>query len=558
MSSHSPSTDEEKAVARANESDEVLGGASSGDDAAPVAAPASERQIRGFQWALIICSILSSMFIYALDGTITADLIPAIVNQFGSVSKLPWLSVGFMAGAFVAILPVGKLYAKYNAKWVYTISVVIFLAASALCGAAPNMDAIIVGRVFLGVSGSAMYCGILTLVAVNTVDHERPAYISLCGLVWGVGTVIGPVIGGAFQKVDWRWAFYINLIIGGIFIPAYLFVLPSFDPMPKSVSLTARAKNFDFLGSILFIASNLCLILAMNFGGNLYPWGSGSIITFFVVGGVGLIAFCVQQRYSWLTTPVDRIFPAQLLRIKEANLLFLCTVCTNAAVFIPIFNIPVYFQFSRNEDALNAAVRLLPLIVLASAGMLFNGFLMVKFGYYWPWYTVGGAMALVGNVLLYMIDATTPAANIYGYEILVGLGIGICNQAGYGVVHALVAPEDKGNAVPFMMTAQYSGITLGLSIAGAVFLNYAMIDLRALLPGYPDDQLNAIISGTSGSAFETVPVELRGAVVDIIVDSLRKVFIPSFVGAAGAFVLSFFLNKKRFFHKGDEVPVHMG
>ncbi|KAI1404102.1 major facilitator superfamily transporter [Hypoxylon fuscum] len=554
MSSHSPSDEEKATESRRNEVDEVLAGASGEEDTVQ----ASQRQIHGFSWALIICSILSSMFIYALDGTITADLIPAIVNEFGSVSKLPWLSVGFMAGAFVAILPVGKLYAKYNAKWVYTISVIIFLAASAVCGAAPNMNAIIVGRVLLGVSGSAMYCGILTLVAVNTADHERPAYISLCGLVWGVGTVIGPIIGGAFQRVNWRWAFYINLIIGGVFIPAYLFVLPSFDPLPKSMSLTQRAKNYDFLGTLLFIGSNLCLILAMNFGGVLYPWNSASIIVFFVVGGCGLVAFAIQQRFSWLTTPVDRIFPAQLLHIKEANLLFICSVCTNAAVFIPIFNIPVYFQFSRNESALDAAVRLLPLIVLASAGMLFNGFFMVKFGYYWPWYTIGGAMAVAGNVLLYLIDVDTPAAQIYGYEILVGLGIGICNQAGYGVVHALVAPEDKGNAVPFMMVAQYSGITLGLSIAGAVFINYAMLDLRSLLPAFSDEQLNAIISGTSGSAINLVPEELRGAVISIIVESLRKVFIPSFVGAAGAFVLSFFLSKERFFKKTDAVAIHMG
>ncbi|KAI2617413.1 major facilitator superfamily transporter [Hypoxylon sp. NC1633] len=550
--SNSPS-DEEKTVDSGRNELETSSGGSLGEPAQP-----AQRAIRGFTWALVICSILSSMFIYALDGTITADLIPAIVNDFGSVSKLPWLSVGFMAGAFVAILPVGKIYGKYNAKWVYTTSIIIFLAASAVCGAAPNMNAIIVGRVLLGVSGSAVYCGILTLVAVNTLDHERPAYISLCGLVWGVGTVIGPVIGGAFQKVNWRWAFYINLIIGGLFIPAYLFLLPSFDPLPKTISLSQRAKNFDFLGTVLFVAANMCLILAINFGGVLYPWNSGSIIALFVVGGVGLIAFCIQQRFSWLTTSVDRIFPAQLLNISEANLLFLCTVCTNAAVFIPIFNIPVYFQFTRNESALIAAVRLLPLIVLASAGMLFNGFLMVKFGYYWPWYTIGGAMALVGNTLLYMIDADTPAANIYGYEILVGLGIGICNQAGYGVVHALVAPEDKGNAVPFMMVSQYSGITLGLSISGAVFLNYAMNDLRTLLPTFADEQLNAIISGTSGTAIDTVPLELRGAVVSIIVQSLRRVFIPALVGAAGAFILSFFLSKKRFFKKGDQVPVHMG
>lgn len=136
------------------------------------------------------------MFMYSLDGTIVADLIPSIVNEFDSVPLLPWLSVGFMVGSIVTVLPLGKLFSKYNAKWLYVISVVLFLTSSALCGAAPTMSAMIVGRVFLGMSGNGIYFGIMTLLSVYTDDKERPMYLSLVGLVWGVGTVLGPVVGG--------------------------------------------------------------------------------------------------------------------------------------------------------------------------------------------------------------------------------------------------------------------------------------------------------------------------------------------------------------------------
>ena len=151
------------------------------------------------------------MFMYSLDGTIVADLVPSIVNDFESVALLPWLSVGFMVGSIVTVLPLGKIFAKYNAKWLYIISVVLFLASSALCGAAPSMNAMIIGRVFLGMSGNGIYFGIITLLSVQTSDKERPAYLSLVGLIWGVGTVLGPVVGGAFDMVNWRWAFYLNL-----------------------------------------------------------------------------------------------------------------------------------------------------------------------------------------------------------------------------------------------------------------------------------------------------------------------------------------------------------
>lgn len=347
------------------------------------------------------------MLIYSLDNTITADLVPAIVNDFDSVPLLPWLSVGFMVGAMVSLLPVGKLYSKYNAKWVYIINVVVFLASSALCGAAPNMNAIIVGRVFLGLSGAGMYGGVLTLVSAYTDDHERPGYLSLIGFVWGIGTVLGPVVGGAFATVDWRWSFYINLIIGGVFIPVYLFLLPPFDPLPN-VSMLGRLEKYDFLGVALYTGFILSLIMAINFGGAVYAWDSGSEIALFVVSGVLFIAFAIQQRFAWFTTSAERIFPVKMLRSLEANLLFVCAACSNAAGYIPIFYIPVYFQFSRGDSALDAAVRLLPLIIVLSFTIVANGFLMGKLGYYFPWYFLGSALALAGNVLLCMCLIVLP------------------------------------------------------------------------------------------------------------------------------------------------------
>ncbi|KAI3343476.1 major facilitator superfamily transporter [Ustulina deusta] len=520
--------------------------------------PASTRSIRGVKWFLVVCAILSSMLIYSLDSTITADLVPAISNQFHEPQLLPWLSVGFILGAAVALLPVGKLYAKFDAKWVYVISILIFLAASAICGAAPNMNAIIVGRVILGVAGSGMYCGILTFLSALTDEAERPTYLSFSGAIWGIGTSIGPLIGGAFAKVNWRWGFYINLIIGGAFMPIYLFLLPSLDPLPKGTTAGDRLKNFDVLGTVLSTGSILSLVLAINFGGVLYPWDSGSTIALFVVGGVALLVFFAQQKFSWLTTWGERLFPGHLLRNKEAVLLFLISICTNAAIFVPIFYIPIYFQFARGDSALDAAVRLLPLIFVVTFAMLANGFLMARFGYAYPWYIFGTAIGLVGNVLLYTIDAETANANIYGYEVLLGLGIGACNQAGYAVIQTVVGPGDSSFAVPFMMMAQYIGITIGLSVSGALFVNKSLAGLRQLLPTFSEIELNSLISGTSGDGIDVVPVALRGQTIAVLVNSLRDTFILSFVAAAVALVLSLFLKKTKAFQIGDAIQAVMG
>ncbi|MCJ1392118.1 hypothetical protein MMC18_004985 [Xylographa bjoerkii] len=509
---------------------------------------APTRQIRGFRWFLVVVAILSSMFTYSLDGTIVADLVPSIANEFDSLPLLPWLSVGFMAGSFITVLPLGKLYGKYNARSLYIISEVLFLASSALCGAAPNMNAMIVGRVFLGMSGNGVYFGILNLLSVTTTDKERPAYLSLVGFVWGIGTVLGPVVGGAFDKVNWRWAFYVNLIIGGVFAPVYLFLLPSYDPQPKNTSFRDRARNFDVLGAALSTGSIICLLMAINFGGAMYEWNSGQTIALFVISGILFIAFGVQQWLAWLTTTAERMFPAHILGMMEANLLFVAAAGCNAAGFIPIYYIPTYFQFTRGDSALEAAVRLLPLIVLLSATIIANGYLMSKLGYYQPWYLVGSVLALVGNVLLSISTPTTSTAAIYGYEVLVAIGSGAFIQAGYATIQTVVAPSDTAQAIAFMMLAQFAGIVLGLSIAGAVFINEALGALRAIFPTIPDAQLRQLLSGTSSSVLDNVPPGLMAEAVAAIVYSLRRVFIPAYAAAAVALVVSLFIKRGKAFH----------
>lgn len=140
--------------------------------------------------------------------------------------------------------------------------------------------------------------------------------------------------------------------------------------------------------------------MAINFGNALYAWDSAPIIILFVVSGALLLLFIIQQKFAFLTTKSERMFPAHLLRSKEACLLFVAAAGCNAAGFLPVYYIPVYFQFSRGDTALEAAVRLLPLIILLSATIMAQGFLMSKLGYYQPWYLAGGALLLAGDVLL--------------------------------------------------------------------------------------------------------------------------------------------------------------
>lgn len=261
--------------------------------------------------------------------------------------------------------------------------------------------------------------------------------------------------------------------------------------------------------------------MAINFGDALYAWYSGQIISMFVLSFVLLVAFAVQQKFAWFTTKAERM-STHLVRDREANLLFICAACANTAGFLPIYYLPVYFQFPRGDDALEAAVRLLPLITILSATIIANGYFMSKLGYYQPWYIGGAALALAGNVLASRIDVHTSVSAIYGYEVLIALSSGALIQAGYATIQTVVPAEDTSYAIAYMMLAQFTGIVMGLSIGGAIFINEALKSLKALLPMLPEAQLRTVISGTSSNAITSIPAELREEAVVAVVHSLRK------------------------------------
>lgn len=461
---------------------------------------------------------------------------------------MPWISVGFLLGGTAAVLPFGRIYGLFDAKWLYILSAVVFNAGSALCGAAPNMSAVIVGRVLAGLGGNGMYLGVMTLLSVLTTDRERPGYLSFVGLFWGIGIILGPVVGGAFTQssATWRWAFYLNLCVAGLFAPVYLLWIPSFKPRAATKS-TTLLREIDSVGTVLSMAGLMTIIMAINFGGSLYAWNSGPVIALFAVSAAVWIAFGVQQTYCFFTTDTQRVFPVHFLKNFNTILLFITMAAVNVAGFIPIYYVPIYFQFSRGDDAIQAAVRLLPLIFVLSAAILANGHLMSRFNYFQPWYIFGSVLTLVGGVLLSQITADTPTGNIYGYEILIGIGTGCFIQAGYAVIQAMVPPAELAYAISFMMLAQLGGVGLGLSIAGSVFINQSVNGLAALLPGVSRADLQLAISGTSSSYFESLTPEQRDGATNVIVESLTHTFVLIYVGGAVCLFTSILFTQRKLF-----------
>lgn len=506
------------------------------------------RGITGWKWAVAAFTLCSSIFLYSLDGTIVAVIQATIVTEFDALDDLAWVNVGFLMGGSAFNMVWGQVYSQFNSKWVYILNVALFEIGSAICGAAPTMNALIVGRVICGIGGSGLYNGAFTLISQTTTIAERPIYVSGTGFTWGLGTVLGPLVGGAFQqsKVGWRWAFYINLFIGAACAPAWLFLLPSKDPRPGTPYRT-RLRELDYAGMVLLMGCLVSLIMAINFGGLTYAWNSGQIIGLFVAAGVLFAMLSVQQGMTLFVTLPRRLIPVQLIRSPIIIMLFICTAASAAGIFIPIFFVPLFFQFTRGTDAFETGVQLLPLIICLIFAIGVNGALMAKFGYYMPWYLFGGLICVAGGALMYTVDQNTSTGRIYGYTVLIGIGVGMWIQASFSVAQAKVDKKNVPAAIGFITLAQFLGNTTALAIANSIFLNLAESKVQRLLPSFSRQQIEAAISGVTADFTENLDADVRTKVLDAIVTSMGATYILVITAGTLVTILSLFMKREKLF-----------
>ncbi|KAI1154389.1 major facilitator superfamily domain-containing protein [Nemania diffusa] len=507
-----------------------------------------ERSIRGFRWFLVCFAIFSANLLFGLDNTIAADIQGAVSDAFHDTERLGWLGVGFTLGSAAGILPLGKAYGIFDNKWVFISCLLNFSAASALCGAAPTMNALIVGRVWAGFGGAGMYLGTLNLSTALVLPKEQPLYVGITGFVYGSGCILGPVVGGllADSSATWRWGFYLNLVIFGVTAPIYLFVLPSI-PRLSYMSLSAKVKLMDWLGIVLSWGVFTAFTLGFLSGGVVWAWDDGRTIANIVVFAVLSVAFAVQQKFMFLTDSSNRLFPCDFLRNPQLVLLYIIMSCSGgASLFVAIYYIPFFHLFVDGSSGTQAAVALLPYIAFYVASVLLCGALMGRTGHHMVWFLVSGLFLEAGAAAMYTVTKETANANIIGYAILLGVGM-TTSQAAYAIGNQLVEPARAAELIQYINISQGSSQLIGLAIASAIFQTQSFDGTRRILgPQYSDADIQAAIAGARSDILTSVPPATRDAVIDVIVDAISKVWILVIAGGALHTVCSLFLTRSRF------------
>lgn len=328
--------------------------------------------------------------------------------------------------------------------------------------------------------------------------------------------------------------------------PIYLFVLPPLPRRPGKRFLE-NLRTLDWLGAVLTAGLYVSFTMAFGFGGSVYEWHDGRVVALIVVFGVLTVIFSVTQGYSVFTTKIDRLFPCEFLRDPQLILLYVCMSCGGAALFVSVYYIPLYFLFVHGDTGTEAAVRLLPFICFYVATILTCGALMSRTGYHMVWYLFSGVFMTCGGATMHAVRYDTPASKIYGYSVLLGLGM-TTTQAGYAAGPLLVKPERVAEVIQYLNYSQGSSQLIGLAIASCIFQSLGFSRLQAVLEGkgYSDGEIRAAIAGAHSEVLQSMSPELRDRAVDAIVRTIGDVW--AMVIAAGALWTgcSLLLTRKRF------------
>ncbi|KAL8897926.1 MAG: hypothetical protein Q9207_006957 [Kuettlingeria erythrocarpa] len=354
-----------------------------------------------------------------IDFTLIATAIPVITSYFNSLNDVGWYGSAYFIAMCVPLPLAGKIYLFFPKKIVYLTYIGIFEIGSLVCALAPTSNALIVGRAISGFGASGIFAGSLIIVATVAPLHKRPLLTGLTNGTFGASQIIGPLIGGAFaQNVTWRWCFWINLPAGAVSAALIVFYLHLQKSTQEKTPMKQKIRDLDLPGFALFAGAMTMLLLALQWGGVVYAWKSSAVIGLFVGFGLEFVIFLGWQWYAGNSALV----PPRLFRYRTVVLAAGACLIAPGGVATIIYYLPIWFQAVRGASPISSGVRYLPSVISDVLTSIIGGAVVMKVGWYNPFYIFGVAILAVGSGLLTTLTPTSDAGKWIGYQILTGSG----------------------------------------------------------------------------------------------------------------------------------------
>ncbi|POR33143.1 Putative HC-toxin efflux carrier TOXA [Tolypocladium paradoxum] len=400
------------------------------------------------------------------DRTVVATAIPRITDQFGSFGDIGWYAGAYALSGCAMQLPLGRFYSFYPPKAVFMALLFVFVIGSAVGAGAPNSATIIIGRAIQGVGCAGVFSGSIILLMDNVPLQRRPMFVGAAMATMSISSIIGPLIGGALtSSAGWRWCFIINIPLGMATI-AIIFFTVKYTPGKEETTKggVEKLKHLDPLGAVFLIPAVVCLVLALQWGGAEYAWGTWRIILLLVFSGVLAIAFATVQ----IMMPDTATVAPRVICQRSVASSLLYSTCSGGAMMVVVYWMPIWFQAIKNASPVKSGEMTIPLLLSQSLSSIIAGGLVSKvIGYAPPFMLASSVMMSIGAGLLTALKIDSGHPEWIGYQVLFGFGLGFGMQQSSNAVQAILDKKAFNSAISLF----FFGMQLGGSVCVCVGQN---------------------------------------------------------------------------------------
>ena len=436
---------------------QTASGSSSRDTAtaAPSNAVMTPRQIM-----LVIYALMAGMFLSSLDQTVVGTAIRTIGDDLHGLDQQAWVTTAYLITSTIATPIYGKLSDIFGRRPLYIFGLVVFILGSFLSSFSTSMIMLAAFRTFQGIGAGALMSLPLAIMGDILAPRERAKYQGFFLAVFGVSSVVGPLIGGVFSDASqiawitgWRWVFLINVPIG---IVALLMVL-AFLHLPKFQK--HAAPRIDWWGATSVIVTLVPLLLVAE-QGRQWGWGSAASITCFVIGGVGLLAFILIER----AMGQDAIIPLRLFHSRTFSMATILGFLVGFAMFGAMLTLPLYLQLVTGLTPTESGFATLPMIGGLMIASIASGQIVSRTGKYRIFPVTGTFLVAMGYLVLTAMTIDKPLWYLMGAMFLIGLGLGQLMQSLVLASQNSVSPRDMGVATSSSTFFRQIGGTMGTAV----------------------------------------------------------------------------------------------
>lgn len=475
----------------------------------------------------VFLAVVLGMLLAALDQTIVATALPTVVADLGGAGHQSWVVTSYLLASTIVTAVVGKLGDIFGRKKVFQVAILLFLAGSVLCGLSGSMGMLVASRALQGLGGGAITVTAVAVIGEVIPLRERGKYQGALGAVFGVTTVVGPLLGGLFtDHLGWRWAFWINVPVAVVVIGIAAVAIPELARAGRPV--------VDYAGIVLVGLGAAGLTLATSWGGTTYAWGSATIIGLFVASAVAIAGFVMVERRA-----PEPILPIRLFANPVFTVCCVLSFVVGFAMLGALTFLPTYMQFIDGVSATASGLRTLPMVAGLLVTSLGSGAIVGRTGQYRIFPIAGTAIMALGFVLLSRMDADTSTLTQSLFLLILGTGIGLSMQVLILVVQNTVDFADLGVATSGVTFFRTIGSSFGAAIFGSMFANFLGDRVPSAMrsSGAPPD------AATSPKVLHSLPHDTAAPIINAYADSLSQVFLLAAPVAIVGFVLALFLKQ---------------